>query len=265
VAGADALLSHYGASLAGVGEPASLLASRFPLIYLFHRYALGAAINVIGSAKIPPSLVGDGQDPVAVWPAAGQREALQLVAKALDPNELEIPASLWKLLAPPGPEREDAERFTSSAGYLFSPQDGARAIADIVAGGLLDPQRMQRLAVIAHESSRSLSPSEVVGALVRAAFSAPVAGTSNHENADLGDVVQTQVAERLMLLAVDSNATPEVQAAALTGVYSVRKMVHGGQGATAQRLDHEITLFLNDPHQNAPKLKPSGAPPGPPV
>ncbi len=265
MARAGCLLSGYGAKLARTGEPASLLASRFPLIYLFHRYALGAAVNVIGSAKIPPSLVGDGQEPVAVWPAAGQREALQLVVKALDPKKLEIPASLWKLLAPPEPDQEDAERFTPSAGYLFSPQDGARAIADMVAGGLLDPQRMQRLAVIAGESSGALSPTEVVAALVRVAFSSPEAGGSNRGNGDLADVVRTRVAEHLMLLAVDAEATPEVQAAALTGIYNVRKIIHGGLGAAAQRLHHEITLFLNDPHQNTPKLKPSGVPAGPPV
>ena len=64
----------------------SLLASRFPLIYLYHRYALGSAVNVVGSAKIPASLAGDGQEPITVWPAASQREALQLVLKALDPK-----------------------------------------------------------------------------------------------------------------------------------------------------------------------------------
>ena len=37
----DALLAHYDAHLLRPGETVSLLASRFPLIYLFHRYALG--------------------------------------------------------------------------------------------------------------------------------------------------------------------------------------------------------------------------------
>ena len=262
----DALLSHYGANDLRAGEHASLLASRFPLVYLFHRYALGAAINVVGSAKIPPSLVGDGQEPVAVWPAPSQREALQLIVKALDPKELEVPESLWKLLAPPEPDQDDAERFNSSAGYLFSAQDGARAVADIVAGGLLDPRRMQRLAVIAHQSSGAPSPSEVVAALVRAAFSTPAAGsTAARANPDLADAVQARVAEHLMQLSADPGATPEVQAAALAGINNVRKIVHASQTPSAQRLDHEITLFLNDPHQNTPKPRPSGVPPGPPV
>jgi len=265
----DTLLAHYDGSLARPGEPASRLASRFPLVYLFHRYALGAAINVIGSAKIPPALVGDGQAPVAIWPDASQREALQLVLRALDPKELEIPASLWKLLAPTEPDDEDAERFNSSAGYLFTKEDGARAVADIVAGGLLDAQRMQRLAVIANMNAGTLSPGEVVGALVKTAFGArpPGAGgplTTGGLN-PIGDAVRAQVAEHLMLLAGDGTASPEVQATALAGVVNVQKIVRGDQSPGARRLEREINLFLSDPHQNTPKLKSSGVPPGPPV
>lgn len=260
----DALLSHYGANLLRTGEPASLLASRFPLIYLFHRYALSAAINVVGGAKIPPSLGGDGQEPVEVWPAASQREALQLLLRALDPKELEIPVGVWKLLAPPALDRDDPERFSSSAGYLFSPQDGARAVSEIVAGGLLDPERMQRLAVIAHQSEDALSADEVVSALVHAAF--PGAGTNpSSRGGEVGDAVRAQVAERLMVLSADAGATPEVQAAALAGTFKVQKIVHAQQSPAARRLDREIELFLSNPHQNTPKLKSSGAPPGPPI
>jgi hypothetical protein len=32
-----------------------------------------------------------------------------------------------------------------------------------------------------------------------------------------------------------------------------------------EQLDHEISLFLQNPEQNTPKLKLSGAPAGPPV
>lgn len=265
----DALLAHYDANLQRAGEPASRLASRFPLIYLFHRYALGAAINVIGSAKIPPSLVGDGQEPVSIWPDAQQREALQLILKALEPRELEIPANLWQHLAPPEADHDDPERFASSAGYLFSKEDGARAVADIVAGGLLDPQRMQRLAIISRMNGGSLSPGEVIAALVKAAFltsvpaSAPTASTAGPH--PLADAVRSQVAEHLMALAASNGATPEVQAAALAGIYSVQKTVHADQSPSGRRLDRQISLFLTNPHENTPRPMPSTAPPGPPV
>ena len=189
----DALLAHYGTRIVRPGEPNSLLASRLPPVYLFHRYALGAAINVVGSAKIPPSLAGDGQQPLSIWPSESQKEALQLALQSLTPSRLSVPSELWRALAPVENRDSDAERFTSSAGYLFSPQDGARALAEIVVGGLLEPKRMERLAVISE---------------------------------------QVKVAAR----------TPALE-----------------------QIDHEITLFLQNPQQNTPKIRPSGAPAGPPV
>ncbi len=260
----DALLAHYGPRMLRAGEPNSMLTSRLPLVYLFHRYALGAAINVVGSAKVPLSLAGDGQQPISIWPAASQKEALQLALAALNPAKLDVPAEVWRALAPLENRDADPERFTSSAGYLFSPQDGARAVTEIVVGGLLDPKRMQRLAVISRQDTQVPSPVSVVSALVTAAFS-DSAKTPGER--DLSGVVQTEVAERLMILAANSDATPEVRAIALSGVREVQSAVKKSttRGPVIERLDHEIMLFLQNPEQNAPKLKLSGAPAGPPV
>jgi hypothetical protein len=260
----DSLLAHYGAQMLRPGEPNSMLASRLPLVYLFHRYALGAAINVVGSAQIPPSLAGDGQPAVSVWPAKSQKEALRLVLHALKPGELNVSAELWKALAPVENRDPDPERFTSSAGYLFSPQDGARAVAEIVVGGLLDPKRMQRLAVISREDAQAPSPGSVVSALLAEVFSNR---TGTPAEQDLAGVVQSQVAERLMILAANSEATPEVRAIALAGVHEVQNALKTSTARSDMReqLDHEITLFLQNPLQNTPKLGPPGAPAGPPV
>ncbi len=197
-----------------------MLASRFPLVYLFHRYGLAAAINVVGSAKVPLSLAGDGQQPISVWPSDGQREALRLLLHALDPSELTIPSGLWSTLAPVENRDADPERFTSSAGYLFSPQDGARAVAEIVVGGLLDPQRVQRLAVISRQQPNALSPQALISALVSTGFSA---NAKTPEESDQAAVVQNQIAERLMILAANPDATPEARATALAGVREVQK------------------------------------------
>jgi hypothetical protein len=258
----DALLAHYGPRMLKPGEPSSMLSSRFALVYLFHRYALGAAINVVGSAKIPPSLAGHGQKPIIVWPAESQKEALRLMLQALEPAKLDVSPALWKMLAPVENRDRDPEQFTSSAGYLFTPQDGARAVAEIVVGGLLDAKRMQRLAVISHVEKNALSPSAVISQLVSAGFS-----PGNKAPEDLAGVVQSEIAERLMILAADPEATPEVQAAALSGVKEVQTAARKGtvSSATIQRLDREITLFLQNPKQNTPTVKGSGAPPGPPV
>ena len=256
----DALMKIYTPAMLRKGEPYSDFASRYALIYLFHRYGLASAINVIGSAKIPPSLVGDGNKPFEVWPVDQQREALNLALAALDPKELKIAPEVWSALVPlENREVPDPERFKSSGGYIFSPQDGARAVSEIVVGGLLNARRMQRIIAIHTEDAKALSADEVVDALVQHAF-------RDTPNDPLAEVVQAQVAERLMALAADDAATPEVQAVAMLGVYKVQHAFEAGTSSGAHaRLANEIERFLRDPKNNTPKVKPSGAPEGPPV
>jgi hypothetical protein len=104
----------------------------------------------------------------------------------------------------------------------------------------------------------------VVSALVGTAF-AGAAKTAAER--DLAGVVQTDVAERLMILTANAEATPEVRAVALAGVREVQGAIKKSatRGPAIEQIDHEIILFLQNPEQNTPKLKSSGAPPGPPV
>jgi len=235
-----------------------MLTSRFALVYLFHRYALAAAINTVGSAKIPLSLAGDGQEPIIPWPADSQKKAIQLTLQALAPAKLEVPAQLWKQLAPVENRDADPERFSSTARYLFSPQDGARAVTDVVVGGLLEPKRLQRMLLLSHQDPHQPSPGYVISELVKTSFGA--------SGGDLSGVVQTEIAESLMRLTVNSEATQEVQSAALAGVEEVQTILKAAnKNPVTQRLDHEIHLFLQNPGQNTPKVKPNGAPAGPPV
>jgi len=68
-----------------------------------------------------------------------------------------------------------------------------------------------------------------------------------------------------MILATDDNATPEVRSEAWTGVNAIYAQVKAGRGATASSIARRIEAFIRDPRQNTPKLKPSAAPPGPPI
>src|SRR5271154_3153281 len=43
----NTLLAHYSPRMLRPGGPNAMFPSRLPLVYLFHRYALGAAINVV--------------------------------------------------------------------------------------------------------------------------------------------------------------------------------------------------------------------------
>jgi hypothetical protein len=104
----------------------------------------------------------------------------------------------------------------------------------------------------------------VISALVAAAFSG---SARTPEERSLAGVVQTEVAERLMVLAANSDASAEVRAFALAGVHEIQSVVKKAavRGPGVEQLDHEITLFLQNPQQNTPRLKSAGVPAGPPV
>ena len=252
----DKLLARYGPQLLAKGEPWSDLSSRFALIYLFHRYALGAAVNVVGSAKIPPAVKGDGLKPIEIWPAASQKEALDLLTSALQPPHLNaFPQGLWEYLAPS--ERRDPERFRSSAGYVFAQEDGVREICAVVVGGLLDPERLQRANVLHQHDPQAPAAIDIIHSLVAAAH-------PPDSNDRLHDVVKTEIVERLILLAADDRAANDIRGVALKVLDGAKKILAEGDSATNRQLYQEIDNFLRDP-KNVPKLRPSGAPPGPPV
>ncbi|TAN23965.1 MAG: DUF5117 domain-containing protein [Acidobacteria bacterium] len=264
----NVLLKQYGPRMLRPGQPVSVLANRFALVYLFHQYGLEAALNVIGGAEIPTALAGDGQTPITVWPEAGQREALQLELAALAPKEMAIPPALWRELAPLESRNpiEQTERFRSSSGFLFDPFDGAQAIADIVVDGLLNPQRLERLETIRQESpaGNDLSAEDVVQALLRQAFPAPASGNG------LQAIVQVTAAEGIMNLAASKQAPPPVASAAWAGVLELRstlsrQLSQSPRNPTLQRLQAETARFIRNPHQFAPRMFPTPAPTGPPV
>ncbi len=257
----NALVANYAAKMLKPGEPVSKLASRFPLVYLFHRYALAAALNTVGSAKIPPALVGDGQKPMDVWPVESQRQALQLAMQALRPEYLEVPPAVWQNMVQYENHGQNPEAYRSSAGYLFNPQDGARSVAEIVYGSLIDPTRLARMDSIRHFVPAAPSSREVVDLLVESAFVALKSGSQR--SIELSSAVQDELADQLMMLAADEGATPEIRDQGWHGVEAIYARVK--TGSVRYGLARRIEAFMRDPRQNVPKQKGSGAPAGPPI
>jgi two-component sensor histidine kinase len=118
---------------------------------------------------------------------------------------------------------------------------------------LLEKRRVERLIAIHTEDANALSAEEVINALVKQ--------TAADASDPVGQAVTFEVADRLMALAADDTATPETQNVALNGVLALQHAV----GNANPHLANEIERFLRDPKNNTPKVKPSGAPEGPPV
>ena len=121
------------------------LQERFSLAYLYHRFGIQAAQQLVGGQYQTNALVGDGQVPTSWVPAAKQKEALDLLLGALAPEGLDVPdAIVATLVAEPNGWAPTRERFSSEAGAVFSPLSAARSLASLIVGPLLDPREGRR-------------------------------------------------------------------------------------------------------------------------
>jgi hypothetical protein len=119
------ILSRFGAGQLAPGEWISSLQERFNLAYLYHRFGIQAAQQFVGGQFQTGAAAGDGQTPLVWVPAAKQREALDLLLAALEPENLDIPDRVLAALLPePSATRPSRERFASEAGPGFRPPDG---------------------------------------------------------------------------------------------------------------------------------------------
>jgi hypothetical protein len=217
---------------------------------------------------------GDEQQVTRPVPAAQQRAALAQLLAALAPPELAIPDTVLALLAPNATAvTPPVELFGSRTQPAFDELGAARTLAQMVVDALLQRDRAARLVQFALRrgdgAGRPLTLGDVIDALVGVTWRAPAAVAARP--AALQRVAQRTVAERLILLAADSAAAPEVRAMAELKLTALRTAAAAaartGRGdddrAHWLALATDIGRWLE--HRELPALTPPlPAPPGDP-
>jgi hypothetical protein len=205
-------MARFGERAIRVGDPITLLQERFVPVYFMHRFALNGLTKTIGGMEYANAVRGDGQQATRPIGAAQQRAALGLLLDALKPAELAIPDTVVTLLAPGATNvTPPVELFGSRTRPVFDELGAARTLAQMIVDGILQRDRAARLAQLAAHGS-TLTLGGVIDAMIRATWRAPTPGSG--KLAALGRVSQRAVADRLLLLAADSDAAPEVRSMA---------------------------------------------------
>lgn len=213
-------MSRFGERNIRVGDPIALLQERFVPVYFMHRFAIGSLTKTIGGMEYANAVRGDQQQVTRPISAAEQRAALMLLLEALKPAELAIPDTVLTLLAPGATSvTPSVELFGSRTRPTFDELGAARTLAQMIVDGVLQRDRAARLVQFtAHGSTFTLG--NVIDALVSATWRAPV--PSSPKLAALERVAQRAVADRLLLTAADSEASPEVRAMAELKIVELR-------------------------------------------
>ncbi|MDQ3213148.1 MAG: zinc-dependent metalloprotease [Acidobacteriota bacterium] len=262
-------LSTFGLRNIPVGTPLSELERQLLPLFLHHRYQLQAAVKSLGgvyftysvrTARGPhPSRIAD------IVPPAQQRAALVGVLAALSIDELRIPERILDLIPPTafGYGGGTAEPFARRTDPTFDPVGAATIAADLAVTALLQPARAARLVQHAARDARSPDFSEVVRELVRATWSVrpPADG---YGRAILREV-QSLTVTRLMDLAANAGASPQVRSTAAAGLRAIVAATRAAASAHAAGTREDIERFLRRPEAPEKRTPPLPTPAGEPI
>ncbi len=246
------------------GMPMGLMEETLVPVYLWHRYQVDAAAKLIGGVNYAYAVKGDGQVPVQPVPNDQQARAIEALLACLEPDFLDLPDSVTRLLSPaPEGYGNARERFPRDTGLVFDPLAAAGSAADIVLAALLHPERAARL-VEQHRKDRN-APS-LDGLLNRIADQL-FATVSN----EIRRRVQQVVVDRVRLLVLEGSPAVRTSAEhALTRLQerlsSVRVNASDpAEQAHARRLASEIKRFLEKPTAEGMRPVLPTVPPGAPI
>ena len=193
-----------------VGEPIALLQERFVPVYLMHRFAINAVSKTIGGMEYSNAIRGDQEQATHLIDGATQRRALLALIEALSPKELAIPDTVLTLLGPrPYSYNPYVELFQARTRPAFDELGSARTLAQLIVDLVLQRERAARLVQFYPHGANQLSLGEVIDALT-ADWRSGTAGSLKLDA--MRRVAQRAVADRLILLAADKDAAPEVRA-----------------------------------------------------
>jgi len=259
-------LDRFGERNVAPGTPLAYLEEVLAPLYFHHRYQLDAAVKVVGGMEAHYALRGDGQVATRIVGAGRQRAALKTVLSLLDPEELDLPESVLVLLAPrPNDEQPNREMFASRTSPAFDALGAAATAAAMVVDGLLQPERLARLADFHRRDPSLPGVQELLDELTGTAFEMP---REDERHTEIRRIVRALVVERLTRLAQHRQLQTTLRAQIESALRKIRRELDDSEGdAHTTFLVGEITRFLERPAPTAaepwiPAAKPPGSPIG---
>lgn len=267
-------LANFGLNNIREGMPLSMLEARLLPLYLHHRYQLQAAVKSLGGVYYTYAVkTANGPSPARVRetvPAARQREALDAVLETIEPDRLIIPARILELIPPRafGYEGGTTELFTKRTEPIFDPIASATIAADLAISGLLQHQRAARLVEFHARDRANPDFKDVVAALITRTWKS--AATRDAYQAAISRAVQSLAVTRLMDLAANAEAAPQVRATATEALRELAEYLKPPSldplnTAHRRSVRDDIERFLARPDQPRKQTAPIPPPPGDPI
>lgn len=201
-------IERFGLRNIRAGEPVALLQERFAPVYFMHRFALNSLAKTIGGMEYTNPLSGDAQQATRPIGLAQQLEALRQLMRALQVGELMIPDTVLTLMVPGAVGvTPQVELFGTRTRPAFDALGAARTLAQMIVDMVLQRERAARLVQFGTRHGQ-LTLAAVIDTVVSATWGR---GWAAPQSAAVQRVTQRAVTDRLILLAADSVADPDVR------------------------------------------------------
>ncbi len=258
-----AALDRFGESVIRNGRPLSTAEDALVPLYLYHRYAAGAAAKLLGGQEYQYALRGDGRRGAAPVSAGRQRAALAALLETLAPDALRLPPFFQTVPPPPAGYGDTREYFGARTGLAFDPYAPAEAATALVLDELTRPDRAARLAYQATLDPALPGLDEVWTAATDAFW--PRRPPADAQRAFLVQLVQGAWIERLIAVAGQPDVAPAVRAQAHATLGAIASSRLGGGDAHSVYYRQRIRAFLERPFGEMPAVPGVAVPPGPPI
>lgn len=266
-------LNNFGLNSIPRGTPLSELEAKLIPLYLHHRYQLVAALKSVGGMYFSYAIKTDsGINPQKyreIVAPERQREALNLILDTIKPEELALPTKIIEIIPPraSGFDNGTGEYFQKRTEPVFDTLGAAMIAADLAISGLLEPSRAARMIEFNAQNAKNPHFKETVDQLILRIWKTP-APVNRYHAAILG-AEQSLLVQRLMDLAANNEAAPQVRATANEALYQLNESLKIGlrraPNGQYRLIQQDIERFLTRPDMPRTKTPVLPIPQGEPI
>ncbi|MCA9138102.1 MAG: zinc-dependent metalloprotease [Planctomycetales bacterium] len=266
-------LSKFDDSVLLPGETSGDLVRYFAPLYFHHRYQVDAVVKFIGGVKYSHSLGGNVDAESVDVLASEQKRAVRMLLNTLEPSVLAVDPSLARKLVPADASASawSIEMPDGRTSPVFDPLSIVETAAEITLSGILNPQRLGRLAVQSTRDESHPGIALVLQPLKRHGLKLLEPQSSVNETLTARRIFAVIVSSGLKT-ADSTDARQDVRAAMRDwlselsdSMQAYAKAHPSDHDAESALLQQRIDQFLNRPDLTYPATSVKSPPPGSPI
>lgn len=248
------ILDDFSMKVIKNGQPMSTIEEVFVPMYLLHRYQVDATSKIIGGIEYSYNLRNDFQTSNILLESKWQLDALNSLLNTVSVDNLRISEDLLSMIPPRayGFPRS-RETFQSRTGPAFDYLAAVETAASIPFSFLFNADRANRLVTFKARQSDQPGLDEVLDKTIKHVWMSP---SSNRLDRTLQRIVEMEMMNHLMGLAVNDRAYDEVRAKAMNSINAIRAYAKGRtqtqtneDGVYYQYVVQQIDQFLEEPSE----------------